>query len=506
MPIAFDAVPSNALVPLFWPEIRPAQEPINSSLKLLLIGRAEHTSNGPTSTPTILSSASAEEMWGRGSMLAHMYETARLNAGPWAEIWGMAMEKDVDAIAAHGHITVTNVATRDGNLKILIGGRQINITVRPEFTQSQVANKIRNAINAKKSLSVSAAIDVGTPTRVDLTCKWRGVSGERIPITFNFWGNENRFANHMVNLSQNMTGGVGEPSLAFAALGGQAFDVIACADYSSGPRTASMEAFLNGQTGRWSPHQQLYGHIFIGMNNAFADAITWAQAHNDPHLSVIPVDGSATPAWEWGAAVAALATVHWAAPPEISRPLQTLQLRNVLVPEGIDKWWDLTERQLLLQYGLSAWHVGYNRAPILDRIVTTRKTNAWGDPDPSWRDAITMFQAVYFTRFMRSQVTGAFPRAALTDENTGIPGFASPEQIKATLLHAYRFLQQQGLVENYEAFANALIVERNDIDANRVDVLIRADMVNQLRIVAVVVETNLQLRELSEATTPIEGE
>ena len=39
----------------------------------------------------------------------------------------------------------------------------------------------------------------------------------------------------------------------------------------------------------------------------------------------------------------------------------------------------------------------------------------------------------------------------------------------------------------------ALVVQRNGIDANRVDVLLPFDLVNQLRIVAVKAVTHLQL-------------
>ena len=53
-------------------------------------------------------------------------------------------------------------------------------------------------------------------------------------------------------------------------------------------------------------------------------------------------------------------------------------------------------------------------------------------------------------------------------------------------------------MENVDLFARYLIVERNPSDRNRVDVLMRPDFVNQLRVVAALVETHLEL----DATDP----
>lgn len=502
MAIAFDAVPANARVPLFWPEIRPAQSPYIRSLKMLLIGRATEASTGDVDVPTILSAADAAEMWGRGSMLAHMYEVARMNGGPFIEIWGMALPKDVAFVAATGSITVTATAPKDSSLAITLGGRTFFVIVRKTDTTAQIATKIKNAINTKPFLYVTAAVEVLTPTRVDLTCRWKGVSGNRIDITLTSFGNVDRVARKILTVVQ-LAGGVGEPSISggLAKLGAQEFDVIVPADYTAPAAMAIYEDFMNGSTGRWSPSKQLYGHFFVGYRGSLSAQTTFGDLHNDPHISVIGVENSPSPAWLWGAALGAVACIHWAAPPEISRPLHTLQLQGVIVPTAMESWWDLTERQNLIDYGISTFKVGDNRQPVIDRVVTLRKTNAWGDPDPSWLDAVTMFQAAFFTRFMRSAITGAFPRSALTTENTGIPGFASPEQIKNVILVAYLFLVREGLVENYPLFAEALIVERNAIDANRVDIMMRPDLVNQLVIVAAAIETHLQLNELSLAST-----
>ena len=49
-----------------------------------------------------------------------------------------------------------------------------------------------------------------------------------------------------------------------------------------------------------------------------------------------------------------------------------------------------------------------------------------------------------------------------------------------------------GLVENMQAFKNTLIVERDGMDPNRVNVLYGPDLINQLRIFAVLAQFRLQ--------------
>jgi phage tail sheath gpL-like len=61
----------------------------------------------------------------------------------------------------------------------------------------------------------------------------------------------------------------------------------------------------------------------------------------------------------------------------------------------------------------------------------------------------------------------------------------TPKTIKAELIALYDELEAQGLVENAEIFAENLVVERNAIDSNRVDIVFPPDYVNQLRIFAV---------------------
>ena len=132
---------------------------------------------------------------------------------------------------------------------------------------------------------------------------------------------------------------------------------------------------------------------------------------------------------------------HWAAPPELSRPLQTLTMQGMYVGDDDDESFSKIERQQLLEIGVSTFHVDPDYTCRVDRVRTLRKNNDWGDPDPSWADAITMFQSMYFVRQIRQAITGAYPRAALTNyprASTALPARRRSASWSSTNTTAWR--------------------------------------------------------------------
>ena len=106
-----------------------------------------------------------------------------------------------------------------------------------------------------------------------------------------------------------------------------------------------------------------------------------------------------------------------------------------------------------------------------------------------------MYTVQYIVRRLRSVITSKYPDFKLADD--GYAGFDSavvtPGIIKAEILAEYHNMCVYSPVvcENEDAFANALIVERNASDVNRVDAYIAPDLVNQFLIFAALVEFRL---------------
>lgn len=525
MPMSFEYIPGNTLLPLFYAEVRPAPEPYAASLKMLLVGH--QNKGGPTfnegvaieNTLYLITREEARELFGPGSQLAHMYERARGNF-PWAEIWAMAIPEAATVTRAKGAITVVHDASPNklGLIRFWIGGRLTEIMIRAGDLKSDIARKIKNAINEGEDdadpstgsdlTCICQNDDAVTPDAAKklITCKWNGVTGNEIRLSYVGPAGRASDRSPIVKLTRyylsytQLSGGNGEAETAqtFAAIGDKPFDVFVF-PYASQNLLDRCQEFMDGAAGRWSPFQQLYGHMFTAKIGTHDALMTLGESRNDPHMTILGIMQSIQPSWEWSSALAAIACQHWANPPELSRPLQTLVMRGISVGSDDDTSFIDLERQMLLEQGISTFHVNPDTSCAIDRVRTTRKSNAWGDPDPSWADAITMFQAMFFVKSLRAAITNAFPRSALANNDRGVTGVASPSLIKLVVIHDYIRLENLMLVENSDIFVRALVVERDSVDRNRVNILARPDLVNQLRVVATIVETHLEL----DPTSPL---
>jgi phage tail sheath gpL-like len=131
----------------------------------------------------------------------------------------------------------------------------------------------------------------------------------------------------------------------------------------------------------------------------------------------------------------------------------------------------------------------------IERAITTYQKNAWNQADPSYLDSETMHQLAAIIRRLRSVITTKYPRHKLADDGTSFGAGAAivtPSVIRGELASEYAAMEDEGLVENAKAFADNLIVERNADDPNRLDVLFPPDLVNQLRVFAVLAQFRLQ--------------
>lgn len=511
MPIAFDNIPSDTLVPLWWAEIKPAQAPFNQPARLLLMGHkwtytGAEFGNADLNVVYPLSGDNCHDLFGPGSQLDLMYRYARQQA-PFLDIRGIAVAEDVAAVAAHGVIEVTGTPSKrlSGPLTIWICDVPIRIIVKAGDTQAQVATAIRTAINAKSSLIPVTAIkfraDYPTPggveaaTKTRVVCKHKGTLGNSIVIKRDRDGNSRTLAEALLTVTQPASGS-GGPALAnaLAGIGDQPFSTIVM-PFDAQTQMNSMRDFMDAISGRWSPVKQIYGHVVTAHAATYANQLTFAANFNDPHMTCFAAEAPPQPVWLMAAAAGAVMAQQLDAPPRISRPLQSLPLKGIVAPLNDQQWFDIAERNALHAAGLASCSVDLDGTVRINRAVTTYKTNVWGVTDSSWRDAETLYQAAFFANSMKAAITGAFPRSALTDLPSGITGFASPDQVKDVIVHEYKRLESIGLVENSALFSENLIVERNALDANRLDAFMPIDVVNQFRVMAASIESHLQLKD-----------
>lgn len=498
--VLFNNIPGNIRVPFFSAEFQPGGTPYQSNARLLLVGQKLTSGVATANQPILVTDGAVDALFGLGSMLSAMCKRARINA-PIQEIWALPLDDDNAGVRATGTITVANApVTQAGTLSFFVAGERLRVAVSTTDTNASLATAIAAAINAVPSLPVTAAAAAAVVT---LTARHRGAQGNTIEIDLGTLTEEGLLGRRLLTIAA-MSGGSGDPDLsaAFANLGTAEFDWIA-GPYGDASALGDASDLLNDVSGRWAWSRQLYGH-YIGTNNGTVAALsTLGNTRNDQHASIFPVRKFRSPSWEVAAAVGAIAAQHLQDPgpsAELSRPLQTLELVGIKGPLLISDQLNLPEKQTLLYDGISTYMIHRDGSVRIERLITTYQTNDWGDADATYLDINTIAQMMYGIRYIRQKLTNHHGRKALADSNPGRnPGIVTAGDIRVSIIHAYEDLVALGVFENADLFARDVVVERDLVDANRVNASLPLDHVNQLRILATAAVSYMQRREPRDA-------
>jgi len=502
MPIDFNNVPANWQIPLYWVELDPSQAGLPIIVQPALLvgiskgGTAPAVSQQPISISSMLQANTA---FGQGSQLAMMCAAFFANSFS-QELWCMPMDEPSGGTAATGTITVSTPPTAAGIYELYIAGMNINVSVAATDTAIQAATKIVTAISNTPDLPVTAANGGGTLAVVTVTAKAKGTWGNDITLQDNFYGQsggEQMPFGMTVAYSGSglMASGTGVPvfTTAIANLSDTPYEYV-CMPFNDSTSLLAWETeFGFGDTGRWGWMRQLYGHIFSAQRDTVGNLVTLGNARNCAQESILGVEvTSPTPIWQWAAAYTSKAGRALINDP--ARPLQSLHLEGVLPAKRQNRFL-ISDLNTLATAGIATQRTFGDGIPTIARDSTTYTKNTYGVSDDAYALVTTLATLAKLIRNQRQAITSKFPRHKLADDGTRFgPGQAivTPKSIKAELVAQYRIDEFNGLVENAAAFKDALIVERDPNDPNRVNVLYPPDLVNQLRIFAVLAQFRLQ--------------
>jgi phage tail sheath gpL-like len=497
MAIQFPNIPQNIRVPLFYADIDPSRANTGQiNQRALIIGQITSDGTAVPGKPVISQGANeAKTVGGQGSMLALMTQAYRARDS-FGEVWYLPLADDGSAVAAKGSINFTAAATATGVLSLYIaafaGSPVVSLVCTPTMTADNLATALAAQINALPDLPVTAEVDATTTSKVNLTAKNKGLAGNDIDIRLNYYGalnGEALPAGLTVSITP-MAGGLVNPGLttALANLGDMTFDFIAM-PYTDATSLNAVKALLSTVTGRWSWSQQLYGHAYGAFRGTLAACQTFGAARNDEHVSIMGFNDSPTPAWILAADLTAAAAVSCRADP--AQPMQTVALASFL-PPPVESRFQLTDRNTLLYTGISTFTVADDGTVAIENLITTYQLNSFGQPDNSYLEVETMNTLMSVLRRLKSVVTTKYARKKLAANSTRpAPGsnIVTPNTIRADLIADYQAMQDDsGWVQGAEVFAQGLVVEQNQANPNRVDVLYPAVLINQLRIFALLMQ------------------
>ena len=493
MTVSFNTIPANVRVPLFYAEVDNSQAGyFSQALRTLIIGQKLAAGVAAADTPILVSRTDeAKTQFGIGSMLARMHDVYRANDS-FGEVWCLPLADNGAGVAASGTLTVTGPATAAGTVNLYVGSQRVQVAVAAADAATAIAAAINAAINADTTLPVTATVLTGVVT---VTAKHKGTLGNAIKLQLNYRGyagGESTPAGVAVAVVA-MSGGTADPTLttALAAMGDEEYDFIVM-PYTDSTSLDALKTVMNDSTGRWAYNRQLYGHVYTAKADSFANLVALGGARNDQHASIAGYEtGVPNTPWEYAAAYGARNAVFLAADP--ARPTQTGELVGIL-PAPAGSRFIMTERQTLLNSGIATSYVG-GGAVRIERAITSYQKNLWDQADPSYLDSETLHTLAYVLRRLRYNVTQKYPRHKLANDGTRFgagQAIVTPSVVRGEILSEYAAMEEMGIVENAKEFAKHLIVERAANDPNRLNVLYPPDLVNQLRVFAVLAQFRLQ--------------
>lgn len=496
MSVSFSNIPSDIRVPLFYAEVDNAMANSGaSSLRRLIIGQVNDDADGPEiGRLTLVSRTSeAKDIGGAGSMLASMHSRWRA-IDVAGEVWCLPL-KVATGVAATGTVTVTGSVESAGLVNLYIAGQRVRALAVAGASADAVATALAAAINEAIDLPVTATVAAGVVT---LQAKFKGELGNDIQVQLNRLGRVNSEVTPagLTIVTTGLTSGVGSPdaAAALAALGDEEFEFIA-QPWTDADTLDAWKETMDDSAGRWSWAKQLYGHVYSAKRGTLGELVAAGRLRNDPHVTVHGFErGVPQPVWEVAAGWAARTAVFISADP--ARPTQTGVVTGIDPAEASARF-TLTERQSLLTSGMAT--ASYSGGSYrIERAITTYQRNAYGQADDSYLDSETLHQSAYVIRYLRSIITSKYGRHKLANDGTRFgPGqsIVTPKVIRGELIAAYGALERDGIVENAEMFNQYLIVERDANNPNRLSVLFPPDLVNQLRVFALLYQFRLQYPE-----------
>ena len=492
--VSFNYIPANVRVPLFYAEMDNSQAGYFAQNKrTLLVGQKLAAGTLAVNFPTLVSTTGqAKALFGAGSMLARMHEVYR-QQDSFGEVWCIAVDDAAAGVAATGTITVTGTAIAAGAISLYIGGQKVSVAVGPTDTATAIAASINATINAATDLPVTSTVALGVVT---LACRWKGPTGNDITVLDSFRGfaGGESLPNGIALAYVDMASGATNPVLAGAVITAMGDDEY---DYVIHPYTdaTSLDAFqteFNDSVGRWAWSRQVYGHAYSALRGTLSALTTAGALRNDPHHTIAGIDFDCpAPCWEYAAAYGGANALGLNV--DTARPTQTLPLTGLLAPRA-GKRFLLTERQSLLNYGIATSFVTSGQLRV-ERAITTYQKNSFGQADPSYLDSETLHQLTEITRRLRNRILQKYPRHKLANDGTRFgagQAIVTPSVIRGEIIAEYADMEELGLVENAKLFAKYLIVERDSTNPNRMNVLLPPDLVNQLRIFAMLNQFRLQ--------------
>ncbi len=468
MTILFDNIPPSIRKPGKYAEFNTRLAvrtlPANKQ-KLLIIGQKVAAGTIAQKTPTqVFSDKDAETYFGPGS-LCHLMARAAIKANPYLDLTVVALDDAGAGVVATGTVTITGPATSSGAVTLFVGSQKVEVAVANADTATVIAAAIVTQCGKQPDLPVTATSALGVVT---LTAKNKGLCGNQIGLGYQLTN-----ASGVTVAISAMAAGATNPAVqdALTAVYAEKYDVVVT-PYNNQTDLTTLKTHLDAVSG---PLEQRPGIGVYAMNGAMADATTLAGQINHWRTCAPLLRYTNTrrksPAYEIAAAMGAVV----ASEEDPARPLNTLELKGIAPPDVAERL-SRTEQESLLYNGVSPIEVGPGETVQIVRAITTYTKDAQGIDDPALLDITTPRTLDYVRKASVDRIALRFPREKLSTK--------TPPKVWTELYDVLLRLEELEIVENVAANKDGLVVEKDGVDANRLNAKLPADVVNGLHVFA----------------------
>lgn len=464
--IQFDGIPTSIRKPgkyfEFNTRLAVRTLPANRQ-KVLIVGQRIAAGTVAALMETeIFSDADAATYFGNGSMLHRMCRAA-IKADPYIALSAIALDDALTGVKAAGSIAIAGPATSSGSLKVWIGNDAIEIGITDEDTATEIAAALNTELAAHADLHVTSAVNGAEDSQVDLTAKNAGTLGLDIGITYAVT------ATGVTVTVTDMAAGATDPDVqdALDVVLAEQYELIVT-PYNTQPPATAVSDHLDIVSG---PLEQRPGRGVYATTGLLADATTLSGQINSGRMNAPFLPGTRSLTYELAAAYAAVMAFE----EDPARPLNTLALPGIHAPAVTDRL-TRAEQESCLYNGVSPLEVGPGETVQIVRAVTTYTVDAQGVDDISLLDTTTIATLDYTRKACRERIALRFPREKLNTRTAN--------KVRSELLDVLEKLAELEILENVDANAEGVVVERSGQDPNRLDAKIPADVVNGLHVFA----------------------
>lgn len=461
--ISFDQIPASIRKPgkyfEFNTKLAVRTLPSNQQ-RVVLIGQRLTGGTVPAlEAIDVFSDDQAATYFGRGS-IAHLMAQAAITANPYVQLSVIAVDDAAAGVAATGTITIAGAATGQGVATAYVMDTRVDVVVASDATVAQIATDLTAALNQQLDLPVTATNAAGVIT---LTARNKGAAGNGIRLA------ARTTAPGLTATATAMAAGDIDPELddAFAAIFAAGYDLVVV-PFVTEDSLAALRVHLEAVG---NPLEQRDALGFAGWPGTLAAGSTLASDNNSGLISIAWHNDSVRTCAQIAAGYAAVV----ASEEDPARPLNTLEIKGLDVT-AVTSRPGRVEQENALHNGLTPLEVGPGNRIQIVRAITTYTKDPQGVDDISLLDLTTMRTLHYTRKAMRERIALRFPREKLSSR--------TPKKVRSELLDVLYKMEELEIVEEVQANAPGVLVERDLQDPNRLDAKIPVDVVNGLHVFA----------------------